>query len=241
MSKQNWYDKYLQALNGQGRKNYINHHRIDDILALNQIQTLINGYPFLPLNGGSLRPLCLNQLLNDIIVNDRRNIIEFGSGISTVLIGRLIKKNRLQGRLLSIEHDANWAAILNDILRNEQIQDVAKVQLAPLTKCTLAIEENLWYNIESLEKYSGEKYDMVIIDGPPAWEKGKGTSRYPALPFVFANLKENFSIYLDDAERDGEQKILRAWQKKYNLEFTVTGGTLASCYGGKSFFSRPFK
>jgi methyltransferase family protein len=241
MSEQNTYIDLLQAIDNQRRANYISSRRTDDILALSQIQTLINGYPFLPITGASLRPICLNQVLNDIVINHRSNIIEFGAGISTVLIGRLIKKNRLRTKLLSIEHDISWAESLDHILKNEQLDDVANVQPAPLTKCPLAIEGNSWYSFEALEKYSDETYDMVIVDGPPAWEKEKSAARYPALPFIFAKLRENFSLYLDDADRDGEQKILQLWERKYNLSFTVKGNALACFYGGNSFFTTPFK
>src|SRR5690606_36365313 len=81
------------TLNQLNNGNRLNKFFSEDILSVNFLNTLMNGYPYLPFSGSSLRPFCLNHILNDIVINNRKHIIEFGSGISTILIGRLIKKN----------------------------------------------------------------------------------------------------------------------------------------------------
>lgn len=213
----------------------------EDNYAMGLLQPLINGYPFIPFTGSSLRPFCLAHMVNDIIINSRQNIIEFGSGISTVIIGRLIKRNSLNTTLLSIEHDAGWVDALKGILKNEQIDDVVTVKHAPLKPCKLALENNEWYDLKILKDHTkSKKFDMLIIDGPPAWEANKGKARYPAVDFISKKLSKNFSIYLDDAVRKGEQEIIKKWETDYGIQFKIAGKTLAYYYGGNAFNTEPY-
>jgi hypothetical protein len=198
----------------------------DDIYSLNLLQSLLNGYPFVPFSQFALRPFCLVQILNDIIINDRKSIIEFGSGLSTILIGRLLVKNNIQGTVLSIEHNTDWKDRITELLVRENLHHHVTVAHAPLKEGSFS--ESLWYDLQVLEEHTGNrKFDMVIIDGPPAWEKGKEQARYPALPFIKDKLKNTFSIYLDDADRAGEQAVLQIWKKEFGIDYSIKGGTLA--------------
>jgi hypothetical protein len=48
-------------------------------------------------------------------------------------------------------------------------------------------------------------------------------ARYPAVPVVKDKLGQSYSIYLDDALREGEAEIFRRWQD----ELGVTGSAFA--------------
>jgi predicted O-methyltransferase YrrM len=78
-------------------------------------------------------------MLNDIVINDRKSIIEFGSGLSTIMIGRLIKKNGLDTRVLPVEHDEEWMKALAGILKNENTGDAVTLLHARLRACELQI------------------------------------------------------------------------------------------------------
>ena len=56
----------------------------------------------------SLRPFVLVSLLNEIIINKRNTIIEFGAGISTIMPGRLSKMNNLSTVIVSVKENFNW-------------------------------------------------------------------------------------------------------------------------------------
>lgn len=217
--------------------------KIADIYCLELIQNLLNGYPFIPFTGASLRPFCLIHMINDILINDRKDIIEFGSGISSQVLGRLIQKNKLPSRITSIEHDWSWFLKLGKLLESEDLDKIVKVVYAPLKDCMLSPDKKSdWYDLEALTaEITGKEYDMLIIDGPPAWEESRKTARYPAVPFMINRMKKNFSIYLDDANRPGEQYIIDLWQTKYSLKFTLTGKTLAYSYNGQNLFTEPLK
>ncbi len=220
---------------------YITSLKIDDIYSLNILQPLLNGHPYLPFTGSSLRPFCLNYILNDIIVNNRKSIIEFGSGISTIMIGRLIKVNKLKTKLLSIEHNYDWVNVLSAILKTEGLEDVIEIQYSPLESCKLSIDNNQWYKLENLNNVTENKFfDMVIIDGPPAWEANKSKSRYPALPFIWDKLALSFSVFIDDASRLGEKNVIQLWENNFGIKFSVVGNTLGYYHKGSSYYLEPF-
>ena len=67
--------------------------------------------PYLPWSAGTMRPAGLVTVCNDIVLNDRRRVVELGSGISTVLLARLLTQRALPGGVLMavVEHDDFWA------------------------------------------------------------------------------------------------------------------------------------
>lgn len=223
------------------RTNNLNTLKIGDIYSLNLLQPLLIGHPILPFTGSALRPFCLIHLINDIIINERKQIIEFGTGISTIVMARLITKNNLNATIFSIEHNTNWKKIIRQKLEAEGLNSIVQLIDAPLKASELSPNENEWYNTEVLDAALSDKtFDMVIVDGPPAWEPHKQLARYPALPFTFNKLQSNCSIYLDDANRPGEQQVLQRWEKQFSVKFRITGETLAYCHRGESFFTEPF-
>lgn len=228
----------LQHINNSNR---INRLFAEDNLSINYLSALIDGYPYIPFSGSSLRPFCLNHIINDIVINNRKQIIEFGSGISTIFIGRLIKKNNLNATLLSVEHDPEWFKQLSKMLSKEKLEDVVKICYAPLKKCSLAVDENEWYDISIIDSVIENKlFDMVIIDGPPAWMKDKSRARYPAVPYMVDKLNKNYAIYLDDAIRQGEQAIIALWEQENTIKFNYSGSSLAHYYNGNSFYTEPY-
>lgn len=216
--------------------------KLDDVYALSLLQPLLAGKPFLPMSGSSLRPLCLVYIVNDIVINQRRHIIEFGAGISTLLIARLLKINNIAATVTSFDHNEPWLRVLKNALKKEGLAGKVNLVHAPLTPCEIALENNAWYNTDVIKKHThGKQYDLMIVDGPPAYEPSIATSRYPALPYLAEKLAERASVYLDDASRHGEQIILEKWREAYpSIHFTLKGDTLAVAFRGESFFTDPF-
>jgi hypothetical protein len=218
----------------------VSNRKADDIYSISLLQPLLNGYPFLPFTGASLRPFCLVHILNDIVINGRKSIIEFGSGLSTIMMGRLVKKNNLNVTVFSVEHDKEWAKVMEGILDNEGLTEIVTVACIPLKEWELQGSKYNWYDIELLShSIEARQFDMVLIDGPPAWEKGKEMARYPALPFIREKLSAEHSIYLDDADRPGEQYVLEMWKQRYAVDFNITNGTFACHFSGNAFHTSP--
>ena len=55
-----------------------------------------------------MRPAGLVMVCNDIVLGDRRRVVELGSGLSTVLLARLLAQRPPVGgfTLVAVEHDA---------------------------------------------------------------------------------------------------------------------------------------
>ena len=215
--------------------------KIDDIYAWQLLSPLVSGYPYLPFTGSAARPLVLAHLLNDIVVNQRRQIIEFGAGISTMLMARLIKRNGLDATLLAIEHEPGWADQVKRMLAAEGIDTAVEIVCAPLVPCKLAKEDQSWYDLAILaERTAGKVFDLAIVDGPPAWQPGKDLARYPAVPFLMDRMAPRCTIYLDDADRPGERAIVAKWNEIGPWRFNITHRSFAFATAGEAYYTQPF-
>lgn len=214
---------------------------LSDIMGWQMLSPLMHDRPYLPFTGAALRPFCLSHILNDILVNSRKHIIEFGSGVSTLIIARLIKANDLPAKMVSIEHDENWCMRLRRLVKEEGLEEIVNQVHAPLGACHLSKNNCEWYKTESIiSAIKSNKFDMIIVDGPPAWKPEIQLSRYPAVPFMLDNLDETFSIFLDDAIRPGEKDIIKMWEKELGLSFVISNQSLAYAVKGHANFTEPF-
>jgi len=206
-----------------------------DIIALELLSPLMNNY--LPWTSSSIRPSGLVKILNEIIVNNRSNIVECGSGISTVYIGLLLKKLK-RGKLLTVEDDQMWIVTLKKMIEQEGLSDVVTIIHAPLVKSDFAIDNNKWYDIHKIEPIIKDtKIDLLLVDGPLAYKKECKLSRYPAAYFFKKFFADNFSIILDDINRSGEKFILKKWQNDLKINFTlnIIEGGIAIGRSNKNF------
>jgi Methyltransferase domain len=182
--------------------------------------------PYLPWGPGSMRPAGLVAVCNDIALNARRRVVELGSGISTILLARLLTQRSPQGgfRLATVEHDPVWAWWVTDQLEREGIGGDVVVIHAPLMPHPDAERGRSWYDDAALASglaraFHGELIDLLIVDGPPACAAGEGLARYPAVPVLGHRLAPGATVVLDDVERPGEQRVLRRWELETGLVF----------------------
>ena len=61
--------------------------------------------------------------------------------------------------------------------------------------------------------------DLLVVDGPPAHAASHGLARYPALPLLADRLAPGGTVVPDDAERPGQQEVLRRWERETGLGF----------------------
>ena len=190
-----------------------------DLIAMQQLSPLSTS--FLPWTGPAILPSGLVKVLNLISIYSYRSIVECGSGISTVYIAKLLRQIG-DGHLYSIEHDASWAKVLQSILKQEKLEDYVTIVVAPLGDCELAQPPNQWYDQKAIEaKLMGTAIDLLLVDGPPANQKGRHLSRYPAVPYFQPWLSQNYAIVLDDINRSGESWIMRKWESFLKRKFQM--------------------
>jgi predicted O-methyltransferase YrrM len=104
-------------------------------------------------------------------------VLECGSGSSTIAVARCLKT--LGGRLISLEHNPEFARKTTETLRLLELNDVARVVTAPLTTRQVGSAVLSWYGPE-YERFLESPIDVLIVDGPP---KASGPrARYPAVP-----------------------------------------------------------
>ncbi len=66
-----------------------------------------------------------------------------------------------------------------------------------------------WYDFRADEMLP-EAIDLLAIDGPP--RKLDPLVRYPARPRLFLRLRPGATVFLDDAGRAGEKRVLELWR-----------------------------
>jgi hypothetical protein len=212
--------------------------QLEDLYAWQLLSPLIQGHPYLPFTGAAMRPICLAHVFNDVVVNRRRRVLEFGVGVSTLLLGRLIRQCGLPASVLAVEHDAEWAEQIRRQVAAESLERFVEVLSAPLVA---GGPRGRWYDEPVISQACGtEAFDLVVVDGPPAWQSGDEEARYPALGFILPLLAERCAVYLDDANREGERAALERWQRESDLEFEVVSETLARARRGAAFDTDPF-
>jgi hypothetical protein len=179
---------------------------------------LRNDRAYLPWTSSAVRPGAIACVLNDIFINKRETIVEFGSGISTLLISQSL--DPAIHKLISFEHDLEWAKSVSNSIKSAGLQQVCEVIHAPLEDCDQSLDGSHWYDIAVVHNtLSSLQPDTVLCDGPVANTPGSTMARYPAIPVISQYLGDRFSIYLDDINRRGERDIAAKWGSLLGISF----------------------
>ncbi|HEY6891673.1 MAG TPA: class I SAM-dependent methyltransferase [Solirubrobacter sp.] len=165
-------------------------------------------------SSGSMVPAGFAAVCAEVAARDRPTVVECGSGFSTLALARLVRER--EGRLVSLEHDEVWVGRVREHLAAAGLGGTAEVLLAPLEPGAGLP----WYAEEALRSVP-DGIDVLLVDGPPAFEPGTGLSRYPALPVLLPRLAEGAVVVLDDLDRVGEQQVLAAWTRECGFRFEV--------------------
>lgn len=134
-------------------------------------------------------------------------VVEFGSGVSSVIIARCLQLNG-GGRLLSFDHDAGFAELTRRRLKRAGVP--GEVHAAPLRPGHDGYGGS-WYDHGELP----DGIDLLVIDGPPAWREEQAESRGSAAPAAFAKLAPGGIVLLDDAARPGERRVAERWRTEF--------------------------
>lgn len=190
----------------------------EDLQAWHVLRPLLDEGGYLPWNTGAMRPAGLVLVCNEIMYANATSVVECGSGASTVLLARLLRQ-RGAGTLTAVEHDEEWAARVRDLLRREHLDAVATVVHAPLTG------EPAWYDHAALEESLPAAIDLLVVDGPPAFEPQDAHRRLPALTSFEPRLTPDATVFLDDVDRAGERHVLARWEETTSWRFQVAAHT----------------
>lgn len=195
---------------------------------LNRLNPLLKQEDYELFSKWSMSSYGLYLLATEIRKFRPNHIIEFGSGASSIVMARSIQIYHPKGRIISVENDPYYCDNLNDFALKNGLNEIVRFIYAPLYPCPY-LPDNKWYDCEVLHEHINSQYrfDLVVIDGPPAWNDKIRLSRYGAIPFVMNYLSDDYSIFLDDANREGEKRIMEMWKEKYEITFTILKHRLA--------------
>jgi predicted O-methyltransferase YrrM len=175
------------------------------------LRPLLDGRPYLPWTEGTIRPAALVTVLNEITLAERKHIVELGSGVSTVVIGRLLAQRG--GKVTAVEHDPAWAQLVRSQVEREQLENVIELIVSSLEPHPASWSGAPWYSQESVALLPAE-IDLLLIDGPPGYGQGMSHSRYPAMPSLADRMAGSGLVILDDADREPEREIVARWAEE---------------------------
>lgn len=135
-------------------------------------------------------------------------VVELGSGVSSLVIGRCLQLNG-QGKLLSYDHDADFLAVTARRMRLAGL---------PYDGVHAPLSKDNWYDLPSIPA----NIDLLFIDGPPmsfGEEVRAGAAR------LFPNLAPGALVVLDDAARPGERRVAKTWATQFPMLRSTFLGT----------------
>jgi Methyltransferase domain len=183
-----------------------------DSLAMQALAPLSKAY--LPWSGYAMRPSGVVKVLNEMVINQRFEVVECGAGLTTFYIAGLIQQQG-KGHLYTIEHDPEWIAVVQGLLIQGGLESYVTLIHAPLVGCELSLEGTDWYDRAVIAEVMKDRaIDLLVVDGPPAYDVARQYARYPAAIYFQPKFAPDFAIVLDDIDRLGEQHILAQWQEK---------------------------
>ena len=185
----------------------------EDLHAWHVLRPLLDAGGYLPWSSGAIRPAGLVAVCNEVVHGARTRVVECGSGASTVVLARLLRE-RGAGSLVSLEHDAAWAALVGDLLCREALDELARVVHAPLEG------DAPWYAPSAVQTLPAE-VDLLFVDGPPAHAAGEQHRRAPALSVFEPRLVPGSTVVLDDARRRGERHVIALWEETTPWRFAI--------------------
>jgi hypothetical protein len=138
-------------------------------------------------------------------------VVEVGSGLSTLLLNRLC---RVRGaNLVALEHVADWKRLIDRLLGDERI-----VLYAPLK----SYGEFDWYELPS--SFPSGPYSLVVVDAPP--EQATPGGRFGFLPVLGPQMSADCITIVDDYRP--EKPWIAKLREQCGAEFEVTGELVAT-------------
>lgn len=169
-------------------------------------------------------PLTLLVLWNTVQRRKPECILEFGSGLSTLVFAHFSRQQSLEGResprIISIEHDEQWMETTRARLDSLDLADRVELVHAPLSHFThVSTSHSMCYNPDRIAEAAPSDVNMCFIDGPPQ-QVGRGG----CLPLVEPYLSSRATILMDDSARRSERGVIRGWNAAYRRNISCIRG-----------------
>jgi predicted O-methyltransferase YrrM len=178
-----------------------------DVSALFTLHALASPRRYVPPPGGwAATPDTLVALVSEVADGGRSQlVVECGSGTSTAWLGLALARSG--GRLVSLEHSAEFAAATNRTIERLSLTSYVDVRQADLTPTQIGGSRYEWFPEDVYADL--RDIDLLFVDGPPGHLAED--ARYPAIPLLASRLRDGALVVLDDIDRPAEQRILANW------------------------------
>lgn len=137
------------------------------------------------------------------------NILECGSGLSTILMAYVAQ--RTGKSLLSLEHHPDWGQRVTEVLHSYGLS-AAQLHITPL--CNYGGFD--WYSVPA--NLQEQPFGLVICDGPPGSTLG---GRFGLMPVAGGLLIPDAKILLDDIERSDERAVIERWITEFDMTLEI--------------------
>lgn len=145
------------------------------------------------------------------------NVLEFGSGTSTLLFANEIKKGNIK-KLWSIDHLDDFPEHPRKQIEKLNIKDKIIFKNYKIRPQTYKGKLINFYKIDKKLFNKVKKIDLLFIDGPPYYF----FAREAALYSCFDYLSDNSIIILDDAIRNNYEKVfINNWNFIYDKNIQI--------------------
>ena len=174
------------------------------------------GVPFFPQSRFALAPSATLAVVNEILINRRRKVLELGAGLSSLYIARALEETG--GALVSVDSDPDWLDFVTGRAEKAGLAGRITPVAAPL-RADGAYPG--WYDVETVLGALGDGgVDLLLVDGPPASARARREARAPAVPVLKEKLAPACAVFLDDIHRPSHARIAARWGVELGVTFT---------------------
>ena len=160
-----------------------------------------------PLGGWAASPDLVLEVVDHLLAERPRLVVELGSGVSTAVLALAVREHGLDTRIVSLDHNAHYAAQTRRLLERHGVADLVDVRFAPLARTHVPDHLTPWYD----EAAIADLHDigMLVVDGPPT--ATGPAARYPAVPLLADRFAARCCIVVDDTTRPGDRAVVARW------------------------------
>jgi len=142
-----------------------------------------------------------------------KKIVECGGGTSTIVMAHMLKAFGQDAHIYVIENHEPSIEEIGEQLRQRDLERFVTLIAAPLIEKRYDGFTTVfnWYDLRSAAIPSD--IDLLIVDGPLSLVNA--CARYPAGPELLPRLARNAHIFVDDANRADERRMIDLWRELY--------------------------
>ena len=213
-----------------------------------------SGHKPLNFHGWPISPDIAVRIVTMLSTAQYDGVLEFGSGTSTALIGRIIKrliKDNVYEKpipFFSFDHNEKYYARTKELLKAHDVLEFVTLNHCELVKEKFNDSEFLYYDCRRVINSFGKLFSkskpkfLVLVDGPPGATNPH--ARYPAFPIILQEINRNafeFDFLVDDYNRREEKEVVEKWNRDAELAGLSSENEVVTSEKGFSIFSVRFK